>query len=345
MNTDENRYQCLSGFICGSLSAMLERPALSDEMIAGALLAHHAITASEIRFLPIGNDVNSFAFKVIATDGAAYFLKARRGVMNLPALTIPRFVQAHGVPAVAPIASLAGALWVDARDFHLILYPFIEGENGMDVGLSDSQWIAFGTALRRMHNLLLPPEMKHLLPVEDFSAYPYFQDVLQRVDALVHTIHFQDETLRDLAAFWRSHAGEIKHITQRARELGNALKSTAWRGMLCHADIHTANVMVDHAGGIHFVDWDQPLFAPKERDLTFVMGEKEALFFQGYGVVKIDWQAMAYYRHWWMVQDLGDYAERAFLMPEMSDDVREDAAAGIKGLFNAGDVIDTVLKS
>jgi spectinomycin phosphotransferase len=334
---------------------MLERPDLSDAAIAGALHAHHGIRAAAITFLPVGNDVHSSAFKVIASDGAAFFLKARTGEMNPAALEIPRFLKAQGVPAVAPIASQAGTLWIDDGDFHLMLYPFIAGESGMDAGLSDAQWVAFGVALRRMHDLALPAEIRALLPREDFSAYPYFQDVLQRVDALARATDFQNATLRDLASFWREHSAEIRHIAQSAREIGDACKQRAWRGMLCHADIHTANLMVDHAGDIHFVDWDQPLFAPKERDLMFVAGEragegagegagkKEARFFGGYGDVAIDRQAMRYYRHWWIVQDLGDYAARAFLM-DVSDEVRADAATGLKGMFDAGDVIDNVLK-
>lgn len=324
---------------------MLEQPNLSDDEIAGALQTHHGIRTTHITFLPVGNDVYSFAFKVSIAGGAAYFLKARRGEVNPAALAIPRFVQAHGVPAVAPLATQTGKLWMDAGDFKLILYPFVDGVSGMDAGLSDAQWIAFGAALRKMHDLILPAEITALLPHEDFSAYPYFQDVLQRVDALVNTTAFQNDTQRELADFWRSNTGIIRHIARRARELGDTLKVTAWRGMLCHADIHTANVMIDFAGNIHFVDWDQPLFAPKERDLMFVMGDQQDLFFQGYGQTEIDRQMMAYYRHWWVVQDLGDYAARAFLMPDMSDEMRSHAAAGIKAMFDSGDVIKIARQS
>lgn len=324
---------------------MLVRPNLSDAVITAALQTHYGIKASAITFLPVGNDVNAFAFKVIDAKGEPFFLKARRGEVNLPALVIPCHVLTHGVPAVAPITTQAGSLWVDAGAFHLILYPFIEGESGMDAGMSDAQWVAYGAALRRLHEVKLSADLQSILPVEDFSAYPYYQDVLQRVDALVNTSTFQDDTLRDLAAFWHRNAGTIKHITQRARELGSALKATAWRGMLCHADIHTANVMVERNGAIYFVDWDQPIFAPKERDLMFVRGDRQDLFFQGYGAVEIDRQMMAYYHHWWVVQDMGDYAERAFLMNDADDEVRAHAAAGFKAMFDAGDAIEIAINA
>lgn len=322
---------------------MLDRPELTDAEIAGVLRSQHGIELQEICFLPIGNDVNAFAFKVVATDGAAFFLKARRAEVNLPALVIPRFVQAHGVPAIAPIPTPAGALWVNAGNFHLILYPFIEGESGMAGGMSAAQWVAYGAALRKLHDLKLPADIQSILPVEDFSAYPYYQSVLQQVDARASNVVFQDDIRRDLAAFWRNHAGVIRHMAQRARELGDSCKHAAWRGVLCHADIHTANVMVERAGAIHFVDWDQPIFAPKERDLMFVEANQAVLFFQGYGAAEINRQMLAYYRHWWVVQDLGDYAERVFLM-DTGDEVRAHAAAGFKAMFAAGDAIEHARK-
>jgi spectinomycin phosphotransferase len=328
---------------------MLERPALSDAEIAGTLQTHFGIQVNAIHFLPIGNAVNSFAFKVDATGGNAFFLKARRGEVDLATLTIAQYARAQGVPAVAPIATQTGELCADAGGFHLILYPFIYGESGMDAGMSDAQWVAYGAALRKLHDLLLPQAVSALLPVEDFSASHYFQDVLQRIDAIVGSMSFSAEPLRGLAAFWLDKAGEIEQIAKRARALGEALKATTWRGVLCHADIHTANVMIERAGAIFFVDWDQPIFAPRERDLMFIIGahgsvgldeRQEALFFQGYGAVEIDWTVLAYYRHLWVLQDLGDYAERAFLMNDASDAVRAHAAAGFKAMFDAGDVIE-----
>jgi spectinomycin phosphotransferase len=328
---------------------MLERHSLSDDEIAGVLQAHFGITANPIHFLPIGNDVNSCAFKVVDAFDNALFLKARRGEIDIATLEVPHFLKANGVPAVAPIATQTGDLCADAGDFMFTLYPFINGENAMDAGMSDAQWIEYGAALRRMHDLSLPAEMMALLPREEFDAYPYFQDVLQRVNALINTTTFNDEPLRDLAVFWQQKAGEIKQIARHTRELGEALRGTTWRGVLCHADIHTANVMVEGNGAIHFVDWDQPIFAPKERDLMFIIGtngsvglneQQEALFFQGYGAVEIDLAALAYYRYLWVVQDLGDYAERAFLMSNVGDEMREHAVAGFKAMFDAGDVID-----
>jgi spectinomycin phosphotransferase len=120
--------------------------------------------------------------------------------------------------------------------------------------------------------------------------------------------------------------------------------------VLCHADIHTANILVD-GDKLFIVDWDQPILAPKERDLMFVVGggeirsREEELFFEGYGETAVDWLAVAYYRYEWGVQEIGDFGERVFLLAEVSDITREDSVRGFRQLFQPGDVVDTAYQS
>lgn len=115
--------------------------------------------------------------------------------------------------------------------------------------------------------------------------------------------------------------------------------------VLCHADIHTANILV--AGdNLFIVDWDQPILAPKERDLMFVVsgnevpGREEELFFEGYGEAAVDWLALAYYRYEWVVQEIGDFGERVFLLADVSDITRKDSVRGFRQLFRPGNVAD-----
>jgi Ser/Thr protein kinase RdoA (MazF antagonist) len=42
--------------------------------------------------------------------------------------------------------------------------------------------------------------------------------------------------------------------------------------VLCHADLHTWNVLVDSVGDLWIADWDEAVLAPRERDLMFVVG-------------------------------------------------------------------------
>ena len=42
--------------------------------------------------------------------------------------------------------------------------------------------------------------------------------------------------------------------------------------VLCHADLHAWNVLLDTDRQLWLVDWDETILAPKERDLMFVVG-------------------------------------------------------------------------
>ena len=61
------------------------------------------------------------------------------------------------------------------------------------------------------------------------------------------------------------------------------------------------------------MDWDDPILAPKERDLMFIGGgiddlwkgeEQIEMFYQGYGNAQIDSTALAYYRYERVIEDL-----------------------------------------
>ncbi len=75
---------------------------------------------------------------------------------------------------------------------------------------------------------------------------------------------------------------------------------------LCHSDLHAGNVLSEPDGGFYIVDWDEPVLAPKERDLMFIGGgywgdcqlpQAEALFYRGYGTTDVDLCALASYHY------------------------------------------------
>lgn len=332
---------------------MIERPELTDEIICETLYDRWGFRAPELTFLPIGNDSGAWVFR--AGDR---FVKVRAGTPASPTLIVSAALFGAGIrQVVAPLATRSGAMFAPVGDFSLILYPFVEGQSGMDAGLTDAQMIELGAVLRQIHEARLPEGVRAQVAQETFV--PRWAPMVYRLDALIQQGGFVDPSQAALAKFWMQRRAEIRSITGRCEDLGrmaaarNVPKVRANGFVLCHADIHLANVLVDGSGGLHIVDWEQPIFAPVERDLIFLAGQtgmglveqprEEALFLKGYGPVEIDRLTMAYYSYEWVVQEFGDYGERVFLKPDAGEATRAASVQGFIELFNPGDVVESAL--
>jgi spectinomycin phosphotransferase len=331
---------------------MLEPPPLLPEKISSSLHDNYEISVSRLEFLPIGNDSNSWVYKVY-TDKDSYFLKAKRLPVYKPSLTIPHYLKEQGLhQVVAPLQTKTRALYTTLNDFALILYPFINGDNGMNLGLSDKQWIDYGAFLKNLHSVKLPDELAKNLQKETFVPHPERLELVKTFHASILERNPTNTFEKELIDFWNDRYEEITKIIARTEELGQMLKRKRLEFVLCHADIHTANLLIDNEGNLFVVDWDQPILAPKERDLMFIGGgiamrsadAKEHLFYRGYGQTDLNPLAFAYYRYEWVIQDMADYAWRVFLA-NMGDETKHHAAQGFLELFEPGNVVNVAYQS
>jgi len=300
---------------------MLEKPDVPDETLRACLRDHYGLRATEIAFLPLGNDVNTAVYRVVADDATPYFVKLRSGAFDEAAVEIPRFLHGQAIAQVlAPIATAAGRLWARLDAFAVILFPFVAGRNGFVAPLSERQWGDLGAALRGIHTAVVPPSLGAAIPHERYS--PHWRDLVRTFQARVEQSAFTEPVAAQLAAFLRARRGEISWIVAHADALGDTLRARPPAQVLCHADIHGGNVLIGDDGALHIVDWDTLIFAPKERDLMFVGAgifgvwnsvQEEAWFYRGYGRTAIDTVALAYYRYERIVEDIAAYCEQLLL--------------------------------
>jgi spectinomycin phosphotransferase len=278
---------------------------LSPAELGLALRTHYAIDGAAIEPTEAGQDVAARRFRV----DSRYFVKVRPASdPRDAAATAVRELRDHGLrEAVAPIRSQAGGLTVRWGEHSLSVYPLIDGVNGMRSGLNEQQWRAFGAFARQLHT-----SSAHLdLPAETYR--PAELDLLPQIDAAVAGEH---------SAFWRAHHEEILALAARTEALGRELAQLALPLVVCHADLHTNNVMIDRGGALRVIDWDDLVVAPKERDLMFVIEgidtrlvspQQTTLFLDGYRDTATNDIALAYYRHAWAVQDIGGYGKQVFV--------------------------------
>ena len=325
---------------------MLERPKLADDHIIAQLRDSYDLDAGSLEFLPVGNDARAWSYRVVE-DSTQFFLKLRQGQVNRASLIVPRFLSNGGVAnVVAPIPDKSGRLFARVKaneDFALMLYPYIHGESDWNMSLTAAQWRNWGSIMRSIHDASIPLDLAEELSQEVFAVN--WLDKIDLVQAVLTRGEYEGEVAVAVARKWRQNTDIIKLCRSRYLSLGSRLAGRLPEFVLCHADIHPANIIVDAAGAIHIVDWDETLLAPKERDLMFFIDDGRAsvttdAFLTGYGNTLVDPLALAYYKYDWVIQELGDYGERVFLADDLSGGDLALAQREFARLFQMDDVID-----
>jgi spectinomycin phosphotransferase len=332
---------------------MLEKPAnLQDEQIMACLREAYGLIIAEITFLPLGADAYAAVYRATTTDQTTYFVKLKRRNFDPISVEIPKFLADSGIPQIiAPLATTSGELSTQLGEYDVILYPFVEGQNGWNVSLSDSQWKIYGQTLKHIHSLEMPRALADRILRENYS--PYWRERVREFQAQVETSIFADPVAAAMANFLTEKRRDISYLVQRAEDLGKVLQNQVTDNVLCHSDIHLGNLLINDET-FYIVDWDQPILAPKERDLMFIGGgigngqfspeQEEALFYAGYGQTEIDPVALAYFRYERIVQDFAAYSEEILLMDGDGED-RPEGLKRVMSQFQPNAVIDMAYRA
>jgi len=312
-------------------SVMLEKPALADEKILALLGEIYGLSVARAEFLPLGADVNTAVYRAACADATLYFLKLRKGLFDEVSVLIPRLLHDCGVGAVIePLRTLDGALWAHLDGYTCVLYPYVEGQSGFEAALTDAQWTAFGEALRAVHAAVLPAALVQKVQTERYS--PYWRQQVRQFQALAGNGGFTDPLAARMAAFMRGHQGVIYRLLERAEQCALILQARPPQPVLCHADIHAGNLLLARDGSVYLVDWDNPILAPKERDLMFIGGgvggiwnseREDSLFYRGYGPAELNRAALVYYRYEREIEDIAAFCEQILLSHGAEDDRRQ----------------------
>jgi len=197
----------------------------------------------------------------------------------------------------------------------------------------------------------MPPELKENIRKETFSSE--WRNDMKSYQAQVQNKMFDDPIAVKLAEFIKSKQNEITRLIERAEDLASELHSKPVELVVCHSDIHGGNILISNRGELYIVDWDDPILAPKERDLMFIGGgideiwkskREEAVFYEGYGKTEIDLKALAYYRYERVIEDLVVICDQLLLTNEGGAD-RERSYGWFISNFEPGNTIDIAEKT
>lgn len=286
----------------------------------------------EIQLTPLlgGADANATLYKGVG-DTNDYFIKVKNQFDPHSLLSIAHLLQNAGIKEIIyPVKALNGSYFENLENKIVLVYPFIDGEDGFHKNLTLEQWTLLGMSLKKIHEISVPASLG--IRRESFS------DKWRK----------QVSRLLNKEDFFPKYKMTIQKLLDNAEILSKKVDLSS-PFILCHADIHGGNVLIDNHNGIYIVDWDDPILAPKERDLMFVGGgvgnvwnktNQEEAFFRGYGKESINSLLIAYYRHERILEDVVEYYH---LLKDSPNDPEFNKQFNAQ--FDSNGVVDIAFKS
>lgn len=165
-----------------------------------------------------------------------------------------------------------------------------------------------------------------------------------------------DQITADFKVIFKQNIDIIHRLVEYAEELSKKIQPDLDKYVLCHSDVHAGNVLIASDESVYIIDWDEPMMAPKERDLMFIGGgvgnvwnkpQEIPYFYEGYGKINIDKTILSYYRHERIVQDIGEFNialnGKGLLSHDQSDQSRLEMFKHFKDMFDPNGVVEIAL--
>ncbi len=322
------------------------------QCIIDCLKADYGIEAATLTYLPLGADMNASVYKAETEEQRSYFVKLKHNHQPDLCIAIMELLQNAKIQQIIPpIKTIHGQTTQHIGDFTLIVYAFVEGQDGFSHSLTDEQWSILGKTVRQIHEIDVPSSLQHHIRRESYS--PQWREAVRSIYAQSEAELADDEIAIKLWAFMKKNNLAIHQLVDRAEELAKKLHNQPAKFVLCHSDIHGGNILIDKENNIYIVDWDEPILAPKERDLMFIGGgvgnvwnksHEEALFYKGYGKAEVNMTILAYYRHERIVEDIALYSQYILLTTAKGEDKLEMYKHFI-GMFEPKGVVDIAFET
>jgi spectinomycin phosphotransferase len=332
---------------------MVAKQPISDQRIINCLNTNYGIKVTSLTLIPLGADIDASVYKAQTDDQSSYFVKLKYGFHHDIGTIIQQLLHDAGIQQIiCPIKTNYDQPIYHIDDFTFIVYPFIKGQDGFSRDLTNDQWITLGKTLRQVHGFNVPPLIKSKIKQESYSSK--WRDAARSIYTYIDTEQRTDDpTALKLLTFIKEHRRVIQSLVNRAEQLGQNIQKQSPEFVLCHSDIHAGNVLITDDGSLYIVDWDQPIMAPKERDLMFIGGgvaniwnnsREEELFYSGYGPTAINREILAYYRSERIVEDIAIYSRQLLLTTDGGTD-REAMYKQFIDMFEPKGVVEIAFKT
>ncbi|HAT1772232.1 TPA: aminoglycoside O-phosphotransferase APH(9)-Ia [Legionella pneumophila] len=324
---------------------------IPDQQLIKLLKVYYGIDIHAVQLIVGGADMNAFGYKA-DSESNSYFVKLKYGHHDEINLSIIRLLHDSGIKEIIfPIYTRDAKLFQQIDHFKIIVYPFIDAPNGFTQNLTEKQWQQLGKVLRQIHETSVPTAIQQRLRKETYS--PKWREMVRSFYNKIGFDDSDDQITADFKSFFNQKIDSIHRLVDSSEELSKKIQLDLDKYVLCHSDVHAGNVLVVNEESIYIIDWDEPMLAPKERDLMFIGGgignvwnkpHEIDYFYEGYGKTNVDKIILSYYRHERIVEDIAIYGQD-LLSRVQNDESRLESFKHFKSMFDPNDVVEIAFSS
>lgn len=292
-----------------STSKMICEPNIDKSNLIKLLEDNFDFRVGTITFNPKGEASWSYFVEI---DDKKYFLKLSKSEdFNLAPFefTSRLFDECDIKSIVHPIKTNSNEVYLSFGDYKLVLFDFIDGKTIREQPLNEHQLEELGELLAKVHKS--KDVVGAYVQREEFTN-PYRNDIKKTYESL-EELNNLSETQEKTKQLYLEYKEKFLNEQNQLEELIKELKNRDIEFVNCHGEPSPGNVMVSNDGQIYLIDWDFPLFAPKENDLLFFEKNFDQVL-TGYRKVvpdeEINEDVKRYYGLLWNVQEIADWGTR-----------------------------------
>jgi len=328
---------------------------IQTDRLIQAIQQHYGIEIESLRFLQRGWGGDCFAIDTPAAE--RFFLKVHDGdehdvAASSKAFYLPLMHQLHSKGILShiphPVPTLGGEFSTPLGSFELVITHFIDG-----------RLIGFGTlpepVLRELskmvgilHNSRSQLDFDQPF-IERFEMIPErdFWEVFNALEAVNAADRVGRHALRDALL---PHQGKILAALGYQKTLQTTARGSNKPMVVCHTDLHGANLMGDDRGNLYILDWENALIAPPEHDMIFFAGEPNFWevfwphYHQQFQDASLDPEILRFYFYRRALEDIFGIARRILLGDGDEARDREDLGYLEEGLAGLGAIDQTISK-
>jgi spectinomycin phosphotransferase len=324
---------------------MITEPELHADILQPWLNLHYNLVSHSLEFLPAGEC--GWHYLITGEDDTRYVLKLSRPdncstpPMNQQAIqAVQALYYEFGINQMSPPPERAttGQYINTLRGYTAVLLHYVEGVPSHEQPLDETQQRQLGALLARIHRAKL--HVRERPTAEDFA--PELATMLRRI--LIEA----DAPTRRYAAFHlkclriiNNVAAQIHTRMEEFLRLQHILREDAGLHadyVVCHGDPSSGNIIIRPDETIALIDWDAPVYAPRERDLFFVRDMPIVMeaYTNAAGEVNLRADVLRFYQLQWDLGEIVDYGTRILFRRQSKAQNKHDVLCLMTHFKDAG---------